>query len=77
MPLAPAASVDASTKAVGKPIPADKMVILESEKGMQWVNINRGDRFSEHPPVSIQGSSAGMNSLQVVFPAWNVGAREQ
>jgi len=40
---------------------------------MQWVTINRGDRFSDHPPVEIQGSSAGMNSLQVVFPAWNVG----
>jgi hypothetical protein len=73
LPLAPAASVDAITKAVGRPIPADKMVILESEHGMQWVNINRGDRFSDNPPVSIQGSSAGMNSLQAVFPAWNVG----
>jgi hypothetical protein len=73
LPLAPAASVAAIRDAVGKPIPADKMVILESEHGMQWVNINRGDRFSDHPPVSMQGSSAGMNSLQVVFPAWNVG----
>src|ERR1039457_1833250 len=73
LPLAPAASVAAIRDAVGKPIPADKMVILESEKGMQWVNINRGDRFSANPPVAIQGSSAGMNSLQVVFPAWNVG----
>jgi len=73
LPLAPAASVAAIRDAVGKPIPADKMVILESEHGMQWVNINRGDRFSDNPPVSIQGSSAGMNSLQVVFPAWNVG----
>jgi hypothetical protein len=49
------------------------MVILESEHGMQWVNIDRGNRFSDNPPVSIQGSSAGMNSLQTVFPAWNVG----
>jgi Concanavalin A-like lectin/glucanases superfamily len=73
LPLAPATSVAAIRDAVGKPIPADKMVIVESEHGMQWVNINRGDRFSDNPPVSIQGSSAGMNSLQVVFPAWNVG----
>jgi hypothetical protein len=73
LPLAPAASVAAIRDAVGKPIPADKMVILESEKGMQWVNIDRGNRFSDNPPVAIQGSSAGMNSLQVVFPAWNVG----
>jgi len=73
LPIAPANSVAAIRDAVGKPIPADKMVILESERGMQWVNINRGDRFSANPPVSIQGSSAGMNSLQVVFPAWNVG----
>ncbi len=72
LPLAPAPAT-AIRDAVGKPIPADKMVILESEHGMQWVNINRGNRFSANPPVSIQGSSAGMNSLQVVFPAWNVG----
>ena len=55
------------------PIPDDKKVILESEQGMQWVDIHKGDRFSASPPVSIEGSSAGMNSLQVVFPAWNVG----
>ncbi|HXE07411.1 MAG TPA: LamG-like jellyroll fold domain-containing protein [Acidobacteriaceae bacterium] len=73
LPMAPAASVDAITKAVGKPIPDDRMVILESEHGMQWVNISRGDRFSDDPPVAIQGSSAGMNSLQTVFPAWNIG----
>src|ERR1017187_5117671 len=73
LPVAPAASVKAIQDAVGKPIPADKMVILESEHGMQWVNIDRGNRFSDNPPVAIQGSSAGMNSLQVVFPAWNVG----
>lgn len=73
LPLAPAAGVAAIREAVGKPIAADKMVILESEHGMQWVNINRGDRFSDNPPVAIQGSSAGMNSLQAVFPAWNVG----
>jgi len=73
LPLAPAASIKAIRDAVGKPIPADKMVILESKHGMEWVNINRGDRFSDNPPVAIQGSSAGMNSLQAVFPAWNVG----
>jgi len=73
LPLAPAASVAAIRDAVGKPIPADRMVILESEHGMEWVTINRGARFSDNPEVAIQGSSAGMNSLQVVFPAWNVG----
>ena len=73
LPLAPAAGVAAIREAVGKPIPADRMVILESERGMQWVDIKRGERFSDNPPVAIQGSSAGMNSLQVVFPAWNIG----
>ena len=73
LPLAPADSVAAIREAVGKPIPHDRMVILESEHGMQWVTINRGDRFSDNLPVAIQGSSAGMNSLQVVFPAWNIG----
>ncbi len=73
LPLAPADSVAAIRNAVGKPIPADRMVILESEHGMQWVDISKGDRFSDSPQVAIQGSSAGMNSLQVVFPGWNVG----
>lgn len=73
LPIAPANTVKAITDAVTTPIPDDKKVILESEQGMQWVDIRKGDRFSANPPVSIEGSSAGMNSLQVVFPAWNVG----
>lgn len=72
-PIAPANSVEAIRNAVGAPIPADKNVILQSERGMQWVFIGRGDRFSANSPVRVMGSSAGMNSLQVVFPAWNVG----
>ena len=73
LPLAPAASVKAIAEAVGKPMPADDEVILESEHGMQWVDISKGDRFSVDPPAKIEGSSAGMNSLQAVFPGWNVG----
>ncbi len=73
LPIAPADSVAAIRNAVGSPIPSSEMVILQSEHGMQWVNIARGDRFSPNPPVRMEGSSAGMNSLQVVFPAWNVG----
>lgn len=73
LPLAPADSVAAIRQAVGKPIPPDQMVILQSEHGMQWVNISRGDRFSAHPPVRPVGSSAGMISLQTVFPAWSIG----
>lgn len=73
LPLAPADSVAAIRQAVGKPIPPDRMVILQSERGMQWVNLGRGDRFSANPPVEPAGSSAGMDSLQVVFPAWNIG----
>ena len=73
LPIAPADSVAAIRDAAGAPIPAGKMVILQSERGMQWVRIDRGDRFSAHPPVQVTGSSAGMNSLQVVFPAWNIG----
>lgn len=73
LPLAPASSVKAIVDAVGKPIPAGDQVILESEHGMQWVDISKGDRFSADPPAKVEGSSAGMNSLQVVFPAWNIG----
>jgi hypothetical protein len=72
-PLAPADSVAAIRQAVVKPIPPDQMVILQSEHGMQWVNINDGDRFSANPPVRPMGSSAGMISLQTVFPAWSIG----
>jgi hypothetical protein len=73
LPIAPANGVAAIQQAVNMPIPANKMVILQAEHGMQWVNIGRGDRFSANPPVQVTGSSAGMNSLQAVFPAWNVG----
>jgi hypothetical protein len=73
LPLAPADSVAAIRQAVGKPIPPDQMVILQSEHGMQWVNINNGDRFSANPPVRPLGSSAGMISLQAVFPGWSIG----
>lgn len=72
LPLAPADSVAAIRQAVGKPIPPDEMVILQSEHGMQWVNIG-GDRFSANPPVRPMGSSAGMISLQAVFPGWSIG----
>lgn len=73
LPIAPANSVAAIKAAVGKPIPPDQMVILQSEHGMQWINLSKGDRFSANPPAKPSGSSAGMNSLQVVFPAWNIG----
>lgn len=73
LPLAPAASVKAIVDAFGKPVPGGDQVILESEHGMQWVDISKGDRFSSDPPAKIEGSSAGMNSLQVVFPGWNIG----
>ncbi len=73
LPIAPADSVAAIRKAVGNNIPAGAMVILQSQHGMQWVHLNKGDRFAANPPVELSGSSAGMNSLQAVFPAWNVG----
>ena len=77
LPLAPASAVKAIVDAVGKPIPAADQVIVESEHGMQWVDISKGDRFSADPPVKIEGSSAGMNSLQAVFPAWNIGVESK
>ena len=73
LPIAPADTVAAIRDAAGTSIPAGSMVILQSERGMKWVRIQRGDRFSANPPVRVMGSSAGMNSLQVVFPAWNIG----
>jgi len=73
LPIAPARSVAAIRAAVGRSIPPDTPVILQSERGMQWVDITHGERFTAHPPVRPVGSSAGMNSLQTVFPAWNIG----
>jgi len=73
LPLAPANSVAAIQKAVGKPIPSNQMVILQSQHGMQWVNLPWGGTQGPEPPVRPTGSSAGMNSLQVVFPGWNIG----
>ena len=73
LPIAPARSVAAIRAAIRRPIPRDTPVILQSERGMQWVNITKGDRFGPNPPVRPVGSSAGMDSLQVVFPAWNIG----
>jgi len=73
LPIAPAASVAAIRAAVGRAIAPDARVILQSAHGMQWVNISAGERFSAHPPVTPVSSSAGMDSLQTVFPAWNIG----
>ncbi len=73
LPIAPARSVAAIRAALGRAIPRDARVILQSARGMQWVNISKGDRFGPNPPVRPVGSSAGMDSLQVVFPAWNIG----
>lgn len=73
LPIAPADSVAAIRKVFGTNIPANTMVILQSQHGMQWVSMGNGSRFSAHPPVRVQGSSAGMNSMQVVFPAWDIG----
>ncbi|EQD54736.1 Trehalose and maltose hydrolase (possible phosphorylase), partial [mine drainage metagenome] len=33
--------------------------------------------FGPNPPVRPVGSSAGMDALQVVFPAWNIGLESQ
>jgi hypothetical protein len=73
LPIAPANSVPAIRKAVGKPIPPNQMVILQSQHGMQWVNLAWGGQLGPEPAVRPTGSSAGMNSLQVVFPGWNIG----
>ncbi len=73
LPIAPARRVAAIRVALGGKIPRRTPVILQSERGMQWVNITHGARFSPHPPVRPVGASAGMDSLQTVFPAWNIG----
>ena len=73
LPIAPANSVEEIRKAVASREPIEGNVILQAEHGMQWVSLRGGDRFSSNPPVRVTGSSAGMNSLQAVFPAWNVG----
>lgn len=73
LPIAPADSVAAIRQAVGNDIPTGAKAILQSQRGTQWVSLRKGDRFVANPPVVPSGTSAGMNSLQAVFPAWNIG----
>ena len=73
LPIVPARRVAAIRAVLGGKVPRHTPVILQSERGMQWVNITHGARFSPHPPVRPVSSSAGMDALQTVFPAWNIG----
>ena len=71
LPIVPASSIRAILDAAGKTKPQGKSVIRISQKGRAWIILR--DQLQAHPPVAVMGSSPGMNSLQVVFPAWQIG----
>jgi hypothetical protein len=71
LPVVPANTIPGLVHAVGGTALAGKDVIRNTEKGSDWVNV--GDRLQPNAPVRIDGSSAGMNSHQAVFPGLAVG----
>ncbi len=71
LPVVPANTIPGLVHAVGDTALAGKDVIRNTEKGSDWVNV--GDRLRPNAPVRIDGSSAGMNSHQAVFPGLAVG----
>ncbi len=71
LPVVPANTIPGLVHAVGETALAGKDVIRNTEKGSDWVNV--GDRLQPNAPVRIDGSSAGMNSHQAVFPGMAVG----
>ncbi len=71
LPVVPANTIPALVHAVGDTALAGMDVIRNTEKGSDWVGV--GDRLQSNAPVRIDGSSAGMNSHQAVFPGLAVG----
>ena len=71
LPIVPASSISSIVHAVGNAAVQGKFVIRDALTGSQWINL--GQLLSAHPPVRASGSSAGMNSHQVIFPGWAIG----
>ncbi len=71
LPVVQADSIAAIVHAVGLQAAAGKEVIRNTWQGSSWINM--GDRFLPNPPVHQDGSSAGMNSHQAIFPGLQVG----
>ena len=71
LPIVPASSISSIVHAVGNAAVQGKFVIRDALIGSQWINL--GQLLSAHPPVRDSGSSAGMNSHQVIFPGWAIG----
>lgn len=71
LPIVPAASIYKIVHAVGRIAVKGKAVIRISEKGRAWIILR--DQLKPHPAVVVTGSTPGMNSMQTVFPAWQIG----
>ncbi len=71
LPIVPASSIGGIVHAVGRLQAAGKSVIRISQKGRAWIILR--DQLQSHPAVVVTGSTPGMNSLQTVFPAWQIG----
>ncbi len=50
-----------------------KLVLRFAQKGTGWANRNYAWRFGPRKRAVITSSSAGMDSLQAVFPGWQIG----
>ncbi len=50
-----------------------KLVLRFAQKGTGWANRNYALRFGPRKRAVITSSSAGMDSLQAVFPGWQIG----
>ncbi len=50
-----------------------KLVLRFAQKGTGWANRNYALRFGPRKRAVITASSAGMDSLQAVFPGWQIG----
>jgi len=76
LPVVPANSiptiVSTMKDVLGTSVPPEDMVIRMTQSGMPWVIMHK-ERFIPNAPVAVHSSSAGMNSMQAVFPGWSVG----
>ena len=50
-----------------------KLVLRFAQKGTGWANRNYALRFGPRKRAVVTSSSAGMDSLQAVFPGWQIG----
>lgn len=71
LPIVSASSIKKIVHAMGRVAVRGKAVIRISEQGRAWIILR--DQLKPDPAIVVLGSTPGMNSLQTVFPAWQIG----